>query len=92
MRALETGRYLLRATNTGVTAIINPQGQIVKQAPIFKTTVLTDYITPIIGLTPYARFGDKPTIIVLISLFFMMLWLTKQTNTTIRTNKSADAL
>lgn len=92
MRALETGRYLLRATNTGVTAIINHKGQIVKQAPLFEAAVLTNNITPMTGLTPYARFGDKPTIIVVISLFFMMLWLTKQTNTTIRTNKSADAL
>ncbi len=92
MRALETGRYLLRATNTGMTAIVDAKGKIVQQAPLFKTTVLTNYIAPMTGLTPYARLGDKLTIIVLIALFFMLLWLTKQANTAIRNNKSADAL
>jgi apolipoprotein N-acyltransferase len=58
MRALETGRYLLRATNTGVTAIISPQGSIIKQAPLFETTVLTGKFTPMGGLTPYAFWGD----------------------------------
>ncbi len=92
MRALETGRYLLRATNTGVTAIVDAKGKIVQQAPLFKTTVLTNYIAPMTGLTPYARLGDKPTIIVLIALFFMLIWLTKQANKAIRNNKLADAL
>ena len=59
MRALETGRYLLRATNTGLTGFVLPNGQISKQAPLFETTTLTDTIVPMAGLTPYARFGDK---------------------------------
>lgn len=59
MRALETGRYLLRSTNTGLTGFVLPNGQISKQAPLFATTTLTDTIVPMAGLTPYARFGDK---------------------------------
>ena len=62
MRAMETGRFLLRATNTGVTAIVAPDGKIVSQAPLFTATVLTENITPMGGMTPYARLGDKPVI------------------------------
>ncbi|MDD2739711.1 MAG: apolipoprotein N-acyltransferase [Methylomonas lenta] len=58
MRALETGRYLLRATNTGLTAIVTPTGKISRQAPLFTTTTLTGSILPMSGLTPYAKLGD----------------------------------
>ena len=61
-RAMETGRFLLRATNTGVTAIVAPDGKIVSQVPQFTATVLTDVITPMGGMTPYARLGDQPVI------------------------------
>jgi len=57
MRALESGRYLLRSTNTGITAIIDPQGQVVKQAPMFKRVALTGEITPLQGATPFVQMG-----------------------------------
>ena len=69
MRALETGRFLLRSTNTGATAIIGSAGNIISQSPLFKTTVLTDFITPMGGMTPYAQIGDKP----IIYLMFLLL-------------------
>jgi len=72
MRALETGRYLLRSTNTGVTAIISPEGRVIAQAPLFTTTTLTGVIQPMTGLTPYARIGDKP-IVVLISVLLVLV-------------------
>jgi apolipoprotein N-acyltransferase len=68
MRAIETGRFLLRSTNTGVTAIIDPIGNIVSQAPVFKATVLTGFITPMGGMTPYAQIGDKPVIYLMLLL------------------------
>ncbi len=75
MRAMETGRFLLRATNTGVTAIVAPDGKIINQAPLFKTTALRGTITPMAGLTPYSRLGDAAVInVLLISLFCMMLY------------------
>lgn len=75
MRALETGRYLLRATNTGVTAIIAPDGKVVNQAPLFATTVLTDTITPMAGMTPYAHWGDRPIVIALaLALSVLLVW------------------
>ncbi len=58
MRALESGRYLLRATNTGISAIINTQGQITAQAPQFQLTALRAIAQPYQGTTPYVRFGN----------------------------------
>ena len=40
MRALETGRYMLRATNTGVTAVIDQRGRVLAAAPQFVTTAV----------------------------------------------------
>jgi apolipoprotein N-acyltransferase len=68
MRAMETGRFLLRATNTGVTAVVAPNGRIISKAPPFEATVLTETITPMGGMTPYARIGDQPVILVLMIL------------------------
>ncbi|MEY3807834.1 MAG: apolipoprotein N-acyltransferase [Pseudomonadota bacterium] len=62
MRAMETGRFLLRATNTGMTAIVSTKGEIVTQAVSFKETVLTGTVIPMGGMTPYASLGDKPII------------------------------
>ena len=72
MRALETGRYLLRATNTGVTAIVAPDGQVIKQAPPFEAIVLTDEIIPMAGVTPYTRLGDH-MIVALLALWLCVL-------------------
>ena len=75
MRAIETGRYMLRATNTGLTAIIAPNGKVMKQAPLFKTVTVTDSIFPMRGLTPYARLGDGAVIIFLVlgGIFLMKI-------------------
>lgn len=62
MRALETGRYLLRATNTGVSAIIDPKGRVVAAAPQFETAVVGAKIRAMEGGTPYIGLGDAPTI------------------------------
>jgi apolipoprotein N-acyltransferase len=73
MRALETGRYMLRSTNTGVTAIVSPDGQILSRAPLFRATTLTGMIQPMAGLTPYAHIGDRPIVIFILSLLFLIL-------------------
>ena len=58
MRALESSRYLLRATNTGVSALIDSAGRIVTRAPLFETSVITGSVTPLQGTTPYVVWGD----------------------------------
>ncbi|MFT2097718.1 apolipoprotein N-acyltransferase [Marinomonas sp. 2405UD66-6] len=64
-RAKEAGRYLIRATNTGVTAFINEKGEIVAQAPQFKQTTLTAEAKAFTGITPYVSLGYWPTLILL---------------------------
>jgi apolipoprotein N-acyltransferase len=59
MRAIETGRYMLRATNTGVTAIINERGIVLDEAEIFTTTALHGLAQGFSGATPYVRFGNS---------------------------------
>ncbi len=57
-RALETGRYMLRATNTGVTAVINHRGQVERRAPEFTRAVVSQRVPGYQGATPYVRWGD----------------------------------
>ncbi|MDD2725474.1 MAG: apolipoprotein N-acyltransferase [Methylovulum sp.] len=73
MRAIETGRFMLRATNTGVTAVIAPDGNVVAKAEPFTTTVLASSITPMGGMTPYAKIGDLPVVLALLIGF--LAWL-----------------
>ena len=58
MRALETGRYMLRATNNGVTAVINSQGQVMSSLPQYTAGVLSDYAQPMQGATVYVQVGN----------------------------------
>lgn len=58
MRALETGRDLARATTNGISAIIDAKGRLQATTPQFKATVLTGYIQPRTGATPYVLWGN----------------------------------
>jgi apolipoprotein N-acyltransferase len=58
VRALESGRYMLRATNTGISSIIDPHGEVVAEAPRYKTFVLNAKVQPMQGATPYVLWGD----------------------------------
>jgi apolipoprotein N-acyltransferase len=71
---LETGRFLLRSTNTGLTAIVAPTGKITHQLPLFEVGVLSDTITPMGGLTPYSLLGDVP-IICFVGLLLLVMWV-----------------
>lgn len=70
MRALEVGRYSVRATNTGVSAFIGPKGELLAIAPQFQFAVLNASIVPMQGLTPYAKTGNWPTLIIVILMMF----------------------
>lgn len=71
-RALEFGRTMIRSTNNGITAIINPNGKIIQQVPQFETTTLSAQLSPNIGLTPYAKWGYFP-LIILMSILMLLL-------------------
>jgi apolipoprotein N-acyltransferase len=58
MRAMETGRPMLRATNTGVTAVIDTNGRIIASAPEFTTTKVTSDVRGYQGSTPYIVLGN----------------------------------
>jgi apolipoprotein N-acyltransferase len=75
MRAIETGRYMLRATNTGITAVIDHHGRIVEQAPQFKVASLAAQAVPRQGATPYVRWLDWPVLGLLAALFLSLLAL-----------------
>ena len=62
MRALETGRVLLRGTNTGISAIIGPRGEILARSPQFAVDVLHGTVEPRRGATPYVAVGDGPVL------------------------------
>ncbi|MCC5856759.1 MAG: apolipoprotein N-acyltransferase [Ectothiorhodospiraceae bacterium] len=62
MRALETGRPLVRSTNTGITAAVDPRGRVTARAPQFVVDALLVEVTPRKGTTPYIRWGDAPVL------------------------------
>jgi apolipoprotein N-acyltransferase len=58
VRAVENGTYLVRAANTGITAIIAPSGEILRETPLFTEAAMTGTIRLRQGQTPYSRYGD----------------------------------
>ena len=62
MRARETGRPMLRATNTGISALIDHQGRITARSRQFEAAVVTGEVEPRQGATPYVRWGNVPIV------------------------------
>jgi len=58
MRAVETGRWMLRSTNTGVTAAIDERGRVVARLPGFTTGSLVASVVPRGGSTPFTWWGN----------------------------------
>lgn len=74
-RALETGRYMLRATNTGITAVIDARGRVVDSAPEFATATVTRRVQGYEGATPYVYWGNYAVlalVLLLIAAAFVM--------------------
>ncbi|GGI99112.1 apolipoprotein N-acyltransferase [Halopseudomonas pertucinogena] len=69
MRALESGRWMIRGTNNGVTALIDHQGRITARIPQFQQLALHGEVQPRSGLTPWLRWGNWPLVtLMLLSL------------------------
>jgi len=60
MRALEAGRWMIRTSNNGITALIDPFGRVTQQLPQFQRAVLYGEVTPMQGLTPYLQWRVWP--------------------------------
>jgi apolipoprotein N-acyltransferase len=78
MRALETGRMMLRATNTGVTSIIGPDGRVLQQLPQHREAVLRGQAQGYAGVTPYVRWGNA-AVILLIAAMLAYAWARRKT-------------
>jgi len=63
VRAAEVGRYLLRSTNTGITAIVDPSGRIVARSPQFEPALLKGSVQGHAGSTPYALWGNFAVVV-----------------------------
>ena len=73
MRAKENGRWIIRATNTGVSAFIDEQGHIVKQAPVDQRAILRGELPAMQGQTWYSHFSDWP-ILIFAGLLLLLGW------------------
>ena len=62
-RALENGRWLMRGTNNGITAIVDPQGNVIKQLPQYQQGALTGTVYTMQGMTPYQQYGVIPSLV-----------------------------
>lgn len=58
MRAIEEGRYLVRAANTGISGVVDPYGRVLDRTEIFERGMIVGQARFLTGLTPYARVGD----------------------------------
>ncbi|MEE9330959.1 MAG: apolipoprotein N-acyltransferase [Methylophilaceae bacterium] len=73
-RALETGRMVLRATNTGATAVIDQHGYVLAHAPHDIKTTLNTKAQGYSGSTPYVYWGNWPFIITCFSIIALLCW------------------
>jgi len=78
LRAMETGRPMLRATNTGISAIIDHTGRIIARSPQFEEAVVTGTITPRQRATPYVLLGNVPVVILTV-LCLLVVGLVRRT-------------
>jgi apolipoprotein N-acyltransferase len=77
MRALEAGRYVVRATNNGISAFIGPRGELIEAGPQFEYVTMTFDVVPRTGATPYVRVGNWPVIGFCALLLLAAGWLAR---------------
>ena len=62
MRALENGRPMIRAGNSGISAVVDHEGTVIARTPQFERTVLLAEVQPTKGVNPYVVFGSSPVV------------------------------
>jgi apolipoprotein N-acyltransferase len=78
LRALESGRMMLRATNTGVTSIIGVDGKILQQLPQHVEAVLLGMAQGYVGSTPYVRWGNAAVLLLIAAMLGGAWWQGKR--------------
>jgi apolipoprotein N-acyltransferase len=81
LRAIETSRPMLRATNTGATGAIDHRGRDIAQLPPNRVGVLDTTIQGQQGLTPYVRMGNGLILGISVLILFAAWWRRKSTST-----------
>jgi apolipoprotein N-acyltransferase len=79
MRSLETGRPMLRATNTGITSAIGPDGRVIAELPWFTQGLLEIEIAGRAGETPYMRMGDAMVLVLSLLLLGLAIGVPRYT-------------
>ena len=74
MRARELGRYMVRATNNGISALIDQQGRIIAETPQFQAETLQGTVLAFEGTTPFARWGSWPVWIFCVAVVVLNRW------------------
>jgi apolipoprotein N-acyltransferase len=74
MRALENGKPLIRATNDGITALVNARGKVVSTIPSYNRGTLEGYLTPFRGTTPFGKRGSIPILMISVILLLIATW------------------
>ena len=84
MRAIENAKPMMRATNNGITALVDHQGKVYKQLPQFNKGVLSGQVTPRVGSTPFTTYASWPivsfSLLTIAVLVFLRIRKTKQEN------------
>jgi apolipoprotein N-acyltransferase len=73
MRAIEQGRYLVRAANTGISGIVDPYGRVMAESRIFEPAVIVGEARYLTVMTPYSRWGDLFAYVSVVLTLVMLL-------------------
>ena len=82
VRAAENERFMVRATNTGISAIIDPRGRIIEYSELFEVGTISYDITMRTGLTPYAQWRNIPILIFITTSLLVAYFFNLYTNRT----------
>jgi apolipoprotein N-acyltransferase len=78
MRAMESGRALIRASNNGLSALISAEGKLLTVAAQFQPDTVRGSLIPMAGITPYVRLGNLPivllSVLVIAGSFLKRFW------------------
>lgn len=77
LRAIETRRSMVRASNSGISAVISPTGEILKQTGLYKQGKVTEKIYPSDTISIYASYGNIIVWFSFVTIFFALAWIVR---------------